>query len=187
MVLAFVCLFVAGLAFIYIAPSPDSNVAKSLLDSKGQIVEGQSVKLNDEESSNPFDEQRNSQLRSKAQDILSDLLDLKQRLEIRNVDSWAKQKFEAAIVLAEVGDQLYSRRDFEGAVDSYQESLTSMERIEQLVPEILSRKLVLAYQSFDSGKAELSIKQFKELLQIEPTFQAGIKGIKTKSKFTRTN
>ena len=95
----------------------------------------------------PWSDAQAARLRKQAQEVLAQLLDLQFALQERGVEKWAPAPFAAAKAVAAEGDALYKKRQYEPAVARYQQSLASLQTLQESMPQELKRLLEQAQQS----------------------------------------
>jgi len=101
----------------------------------------------------PWSDAQAARLRQQAQEVLAQLLDLQFALQERGVEKWAPAPFAAAKAVALEGDALYKNRQYEPAVARYQQSLASLQALQESMPQGLKRLLEQAQQAIDGGDA----------------------------------
>jgi tetratricopeptide (TPR) repeat protein len=101
----------------------------------------------------PWSDAQAARLRKQAQEVLAQLLDLQFALQERGVEKWAPAPFAQAKTVAAEGDALYKKRQYEQAVARYQQSLTSLQTLQETMPQELTRRLEEAQQAIDKGDA----------------------------------
>ena len=79
----------------------------------------------------PWSDAQAARLRKQAQEVLAQLLDLQFALQERGVEKWAPAPFAAAKAVAAEGDALYKKRQYEPAVARYQQSLASLQTLQE--------------------------------------------------------
>ena len=101
----------------------------------------------------PWSDAQAARLRQQAQEVLAQLLDLQFALQERGVEKWAPAPFAQAKTVAAEGDALYKNRQYEQAVARYQQSLASLQTLQESMPQELTRRLEEAQQAIDKGDA----------------------------------
>lgn len=112
--------------------------------------------------STPFAEAQSARLRREAQDILNELLDVRERLSARGAEQWAAEALEGINAQATEGDARYREREFEAAIDLYRQALERALALEERIPQQLQTHLAAAREAIEAGaedraQAELDI------------------------------
>jgi tetratricopeptide (TPR) repeat protein len=116
----------------------------------------------------PFADAEAACLRSDAQDILDTLLDLRDTLEKRGAGDWAADRLAAVNAAAEEGDALYRQRQFETAIDRYEDALTQAREIEAQIPEEAARQREALETALQSGALEQARAALAALERVTP-------------------
>jgi tetratricopeptide (TPR) repeat protein len=102
----------------------------------------------------PFAEAQAARQRREAQDILNELLDVRERLVARGAEQWASDALASIAEQATAGDALYREREFEQAITTYQQALEYSRELEASIPEQLQQQLEQARAALESGEAQ---------------------------------
>lgn len=125
----------------------------------------------------PFTEAQRSIQRKEAQDVLAELLAVQAELETREVEAWAGDSYQAALSLAESGDDAYLEQDFIGARDRYQEGLTALQVLMERLPTVLEQQLVDGEAALQNGDSVLALEKFSIALKIDPDSERAQAGL----------
>lgn len=178
MLLVFALLGAATILFIAVTPTPDAGTSNTLINADGEVTQGAGVKADaSEDESAPFDESRREQARVDSQDILASLLDTKKLLEQKDAQSWAAERFAAAVKSAEDGDELYQQKNYSDAIKQYTSALGSFEALYELIPEELNRRVSLGMNAIAEGKSGLALKQFQSALLLDQNHIPALQGL----------
>lgn len=179
MLLVFALLGSAALLFIVLSPEPSSTTKNVRVEVSGESVSGESVPdvSRNTEAVSPFSQSQIDQARADSQDILAELLDIQKMLKNKQVDDWALQDYESALKEAELGDELYSQKDYPGAIAKYRSSLDSLEAIEQRLPEEVTRTVALGNGAIEEGKSDLANQYFESALQLDRNNIPALQGL----------
>ncbi len=101
--------------------------------------------------SSPFAAAQAARLRGEAQDILAELLDVRENLESRGAASWAAEAMAAIDDSAATGDNLYRERDFEAAIARYRQALERALTLEARLPTERDAQLDAAAAAIEAG------------------------------------
>ncbi len=178
MLCVFGLLGMATLLFVVLTPAPDSAQQRTLITTSGDSSVGESTVSADESAADaPFDEAARQQARTDSQDILSDLLSAKKALEQKGVQQWADDQFNAALDRAQAGDELYKVQNYAEAITEYKAAVSSLEQIEDLIPQEISRRVAAGIKAVKDGKAELARESFESALQLDGNHIPALQGL----------
>ncbi len=122
----------------------------------------------------PFADAEAARLRGEAQDILEDLLDLRDSLTRRGADIWASDALAAMNAAAGEGDELYRQREFDAAIGRYRAALEQARAIESRIPDELESRLQAIENALQAGDAEAASAALDVVDKLEPGLeQAG--------------
>jgi tetratricopeptide (TPR) repeat protein len=116
----------------------------------------------------PWADAQQARLRLEAQNILADLLELQFALEDDQVGLWGQEAFAAAGVAAEKGDAVFRERDYEKAIEHYQESHSTLQNLKEARPEILKGLLTSTEDSIQAGDTEKALESLEVAAAIDP-------------------
>jgi len=108
---------------------------------------------------------------------LADLLSTKKELDARNVSNWGAEAYQAALAKAAEGDEFYKRKDFVGAVQSYQSALTQMQSLDALIPNVINGLVESGLSAIEQGKTELAREKFQEALVLDRNDIPALRGL----------
>lgn len=122
----------------------------------------------------PFADAEAARLRGEAQEILEDLLDLRDSLTRRGADIWAGDALASVNTAANEGDELYRQREFDAAIARYEEALTQAQAIESRIPDELEARLQATEAALQAGDADTAAAELAVIDKLEPGLeQAG--------------
>ena len=155
--------------FVWLTPAPDAtnNSIAQQSSNDADVATSQSTVPGADSQAKPFSEGQQQQARTDSQDVLADLLDSKKSLEDKGVTEWAPQQYQAAVALAESGDELYSQQNFAQAIAQYQQSLDGFESINQLIPDVINGLISDGLAAIDAGKTELAKETLNKALKLD--------------------
>ncbi|HBX71500.1 MAG TPA: hypothetical protein DEG86_00805 [Halieaceae bacterium] len=107
-----------------------------------------------EPAASPWSDAQQARLRTAAQDVLAQLVELQFGLEERGAAVWARAELEKAKAAAGRGDALYQTREFVAATEAYRDSLTQLQAIEATIPAVLQNALDSAAAALETGDAQ---------------------------------
>jgi len=126
-----------------------------------------------QDANKPIDESpwRESQLakhRRDAQEILSLVLEKQNILEDKKVSLWANEAFESALKTAESGDYSYRSQEFYNAMDSYNDALKQLIKIETGIPEQFGEFLAQGELALEENNAQLAKEKLQVAMYLQP-------------------
>lgn len=119
-------------------------------------------------AASPFADAAAARSREAAQEILSELLDVREQLELRGAQSWAGEELAALNATATAGDELYRERAFEQAIARYEDALAQGIALEGRIPAQLRTQLDNALAALAAGDADGASAALALAEQLEP-------------------
>lgn len=177
MLFVFGLLGLATVLFIILTPAPEVSRPSTLINARGESSVGESAVVDTQPEIAPYDESQREQARADSQDVLSELLDAKKALEAKDVKAWAEDSFEAALALAEEGDQLYQQQDYAAAIQQYQGAVNALEKIEDLLPAELRRRVGEGMAAIAEGKSDLARELFESARMLDRNHIPALQGL----------
>lgn len=98
-------------------------------------------------AASPFAEAVEAKARSEAQDLLAELLEVKENLDSRGAETWAAEAMAAVTAEASAGDTRYRERDFAAAIAHYRRALEQALALERSV----APRFAQALAAFDAA------------------------------------
>ena len=179
MLLVFGLLGVIAVTLILLAPESSSSVANVRVSVAGGVSKAEPVSgaKEDADEVSPFSKAQLDQARADSQDILADLLDVQKSLQDKQVEDWAAQDYEAALKMAEFGDEFYSQKNYIKAINEYRDSYEMLKGIEQKIPQEVTRRVSLGLEAVDEGKSELANQYFQSALRLDVNSISALEGL----------
>lgn len=190
MIPAFGGLAVLALIVIFVLPrlvdtSPSATLSPGTTDGKvsQERDSGPSpreTESNDGEAASPFADAVAAKARSEAQDLLAELLDVKENLEAKGVESWAPDEYAAVTAEATAGDDVYREREFETAIGHYEKALQLALTLEQSIPDRFDAAVaegIAAIEALDLDGAQAALARAEQLDDIGP----GLESLRTRT------
>ena len=118
----------------------------------------------------PYAEAQAARLRGEAQDILAELLDVRENLEDRAVADWGAEAMAVVEESAASGDERYRERDFEAAIARYREALDGALALEARIPEERDAQLSDAEAAIEAGDLPAAQAAVATAEKLEPGF-----------------
>ncbi|HAN27564.1 MAG TPA: hypothetical protein DCP75_07565, partial [Haliea salexigens] len=132
------------------APAAPAESSPDTVDQAPAIPAADSA----EPAASPWSDAQQARLRTAAQDVLAQLVELQFALEERGAAVWARAELENAKAAAGRGDALYQAREFVAATEAYRDSLTQLQAIEATIPAVLQNALDSATAALEKGDAQ---------------------------------
>jgi hypothetical protein len=181
MLCVFGLLVVAAGLFILLTPAPTISTGNStLVSADGQITKGSNgsgIDRKTDSTQAPWDESRNKQARTDAQDILSQLLVSKKELEAKSVNEWGSEGYKSALSKAAKGDEFYKVKDFINAISNYQGALDEMQGLDALIPEVLRALVTQGNAAIAQGTTDLARQKFQSAMTLDRNNIPALRGI----------
>jgi hypothetical protein len=115
--------------------------------------------------------------RKTADEALSELLEIDDRLRSVGIELWGGPDWSEARRTLETGDAAYRDRNYTGAAESYRRAVTLMKLLEASVPDVLAAALREGQAAFDIGDQAGAVKNFERALTIEEDNPMARKGL----------
>ncbi|MFT5572200.1 MAG: tetratricopeptide (TPR) repeat protein [Cryomorphaceae bacterium] len=173
MLCVFGLLAFAAFLFVVLAPPPSAqSLSNSVVTTDGAMQTAAPTL-----SEAPWDEIRRAQARTDSQDILAELLGVKKQLENKDVQTWAADRYQAALDSAQLGDDFYARQDFIEAIKGYRVAFDQMDSLKELIPDVLKNKIVQGNAAIAQGKSTLAKRIFNQALALDRNSIDVLKGL----------
>lgn len=119
-------------------------------------------------AASPYADAVEAKARAEAQELLSELIDVRENLEDRGALDWAAEAMAAVSTEATTGDERYRERDFEAAITSYQTALDLALELEGSLPERFSAQLAALDAALEALEPDAAQTARNLAEQIEP-------------------
>ncbi|GHA11827.1 hypothetical protein GCM10008090_22020 [Arenicella chitinivorans] len=163
MLVVFGLLAVAAFSFVVLAPPPAVTTPLK----SGVVSEAAEPATTLVDTEAPWNDAQRAQARTDSQEILADILALQKELTTQTVTEWAPDRFETALAMAATGDEYYKAQNFQAAITAYRNSLSELENIRALIPDVIASKLATAQAAVREGKADLARQLYQSVLLLE--------------------
>jgi len=170
-------LLLVALSVIFFLPS--------IIEKRGPVVierDTSAVKTSPEDEIGAPDPAASAAQRKIADEALSELLEIDDRLRSISVDLWGGSDWNEARRMLEAGDVAYRGRDYATAADNYRRAATLMKLIEPRAADVLAAALRDGQAAFDIGDQASAVKNFELALAIEENNQLARKGLERARK-----
>ncbi|MEM9313851.1 MAG: hypothetical protein AAGA95_04430 [Pseudomonadota bacterium] len=111
-------------------------------------------------AASPYADALEARARAEAQELLEELIDVREGLEARGALEWGEAEMAAIAEAANSGDEQYREREFEAAIESYRKALDSALALEASLPERFAAELVAtdaAIEALDADDANAAL------------------------------
>ncbi|WP_439107357.1 tetratricopeptide repeat protein [Congregibacter sp.] len=116
----------------------------------------------------PFADARAAKARAEAQDLLAELLDVQENLTERGAEEWASEAMAGIATQALAGDELYRDREFDSAIEQYQQALTEALALEQSLPERFQEQVAAAENAIEALDPDTAAAALALAEKLEP-------------------
>ena len=116
----------------------------------------------------PFADAVEARARAEAQELLGELIDVRENLSARGADSWAADAMAAIAAEATAGDERYRERAFSDAIERYRRALDLALALEGSLPERFAAQLEAVDAAVEALDAESAQAALDLAGQIEP-------------------
>ncbi|MFA0811202.1 tetratricopeptide repeat protein [Microbulbifer epialgicus] len=130
----------------------------------------------------PYTDAEIMQQRRDVQNILQEILSLKEELKERKVELWAFEEFYAAEDLALAADNIYRKRHFMQALEKYEESLEALENLRDGIPQRIEIHLAEGNRALEKGERDSAAAAYGMVLTISEKHPRGEKGLERSDK-----
>ena len=125
----------------------------------------------------PYQDALLAQQRSQAQQVLSEFMDVQQKLNRKQVTRWADEQYQQALVTAASGDELYQAREFKQAQQRYQQGLQQLKQLEQQLEQVFQQKIQQGKRAIAQQQPEVAIESYQIANAIKPADIAAQQGL----------
>ncbi|GAB5415163.1 MAG: hypothetical protein Cons2KO_27660 [Congregibacter sp.] len=116
----------------------------------------------------PFADAVEAKARSQAQELLGELIDVRENLSERGAEVWAENEMAAIAAKALSGDEEYRERKFDAAIASYESALQEALVLEGSIPERLAAELESTRASIEALDADAAEAAFALAEMLDP-------------------
>jgi tetratricopeptide (TPR) repeat protein len=155
-------------AVIFMLPKYVSQRQAAAAASKPAAVAPSAPAATPAQTATPYEEAQRMKLREKAQQTLSDLLNVQGSLEKKQVARWAGSEFDSAVATAHKGDEAYANQRFDDANGLYESAASAMQAIISNEPALYAAQMKSADAAFQAGNAETAEQGYTLAVLIKP-------------------
>ncbi|MEE4277213.1 MAG: hypothetical protein V2I82_01955 [Halieaceae bacterium] len=130
---------------------------------------GTGAASNDSASASPYADAVEARARAEAQELLGELIDVRENLENRGALDWAASAMEAIAGLATQGDEQYRERAFDEAIASYRAALDQALALEGSLPQRFEEQL----EAIEAAVEALDVEAATAALVMAERLEAG--------------
>lgn len=171
--LAFIALTAVLIAVFFVLPQmvtpPDPNTLVT--------PEIEATKV-DAPPDSPWQDAQLAKQRREAQETLSKILALQEKLEDKKVDLWAGEQFKTAMETAATGDEQYRARNFEQAQKTYRNSLELFDELNQQIETVFNDQMSTGIASIEQNKPIEAIDSYQLATYLKPESIKAQEGLK---------
>lgn len=120
------------------------------------------------DASSPFADARAAKARAEAQELLAELLDVQENLSERGAQEWAADEMSSVAAVALAGDELYREREFDAAIEQYQQALTQALALEQSLPARFEVQVAATRAAIEALDLSAATRALAVAEQLEP-------------------
>jgi len=115
--------------------------------------------------------------RGKSQELLSQMLELQEQLEQKNVEAWAGAEYDRILQLAIDGDAAYRQQDFDGSATLYSKALEGMSGLLNNTETLFEQAVSQGNVELDQGNAVKAEQAFTQALLMKPDAETAATGL----------
>lgn len=189
--LGFFVLLIVAVYVIFLLPSAvdknlsDNNTSKELppvavpeidattpLESNPALQPAEAL-----ESTTPLDETANLQVKTQAEELLTQLIELETLLEKHAVKKWAAEEFAQGAEQGRIGDEYFRRQQYAQAIESFQTAINQLRVLQERIQPTLEQALTRGEQALTQGDQPAALQQFELAKAIAPTNTRAVNGL----------
>jgi hypothetical protein len=118
-----------------------------------------------------------AELKRQAEAKRAPLSERLQRLAQRDVADWGGAQFTQARNALAVGDAAAAKRDYLTALQQFTSVATTLDTLEQRLPQVVNERLAAAREAFDAGRSAAAQEKFAAVLAADPQNAAAKTGL----------
>ncbi len=131
-------------------------------------VEEEKVEIVKAPPDSPWSDAQLAKQRREAQEVLSQILNIQNKLEAKKVEAWAQTDFQHAMDTAAAGDVEYRQRNFKQAQANYRESLQLFENLIARVDGVYDQQIALGVKAISDAQPQQAIDSYQLALDLKP-------------------
>lgn len=166
-ILGFIVLLGLLLGVFFILPNNVETVEITTLAPSEQLSEEEKIQQQAPPDS-PWSDAQLAKQRREAQEILSKVIDVQEKLEQKQVKQWAPDQFEQAMQTTASGDELYRIRDFDQAQARYKEGLKQFTNLHNQANGVFEQQMQQGSTAIKNAQPRQAIKAFELANAIKP-------------------
>lgn len=105
-------------------------------------------------AASPYADALEARARAEAQELLEELIDVREDLEARGALEWGETEMAAIAEAANTGDEQYREREFDAAIESYGAALEAALALDASLPERFAAQLAATDEAIEALDAE---------------------------------
>ena len=174
--LGFIVLLGLLLGVFFILPDNVETVEVAPIASTEQLSEQEQIAQQAPPDS-PWSDAQLAKQRREAQETLSKVIVLQEKLEDKKVKQWAKDQFEQAMQTTASGDELYRKREFDQAQARYKEGLKLFTELNSQTDSVFDAQMKQGYEAIKNAQPRRAIKAFELASAIKPANLDALEGL----------
>ncbi|MCZ6803242.1 MAG: hypothetical protein O7D86_04725 [Proteobacteria bacterium] len=115
----------------------------------------------------PWDKAQERKLRKEVQLILQEMLEAQKILEQNNINVWANEEYQQALVYAKNGDDHYNQRQYDQSSEQYKHALSVFKNLIEKIDILYNENIQQGQQALISGDSDVAIKSFEMALLLD--------------------
>lgn len=163
----------------FIAPAPTTSSNDSVMEKALPAAAGRSDTPTSTSTTieSPFDQAQLQRARREAQEILAKVLDRQTTLEDKNILLWDAQRYGAALDTAKLGDEYYTAKQFDLALQQYRSTLEQLDELIQQSQHVLAQTLEQGEQALLDQDSNTATAAFELALSIDADNKTAADGL----------
>ncbi|MEL7043847.1 MAG: hypothetical protein AAGL66_02360, partial [Pseudomonadota bacterium] len=105
-------------------------------------------------AASPYADALEARARAEAQELLEELIDVREDLEARGALEWGETEMAAIAEAANTGDEQYREREFDAAIESYGAALEAALALDASLPDRFAAQLAATDEAIEALEAE---------------------------------
>lgn len=166
-ILGFIVLLSLLVGVFFILPNKVATVEVADITPSEPLSEAQLIQQQAPPDS-PWSDAQLAKQRREAQEILSKIIDLQEKLEDKQVKQWAAEQFEQAMQTTASGDELYRTRAFDQAQARYKQGLEQFTKLHNQTDSVFKQQMQQGQDAIKNAQPRQAIKAFELANAIKP-------------------
>ena len=164
-------LLVTVLAVVFVLPKSIDLTEEKIVDLRAETESTLS------QENSPLAQAEQRQARAEAQNIIGQILPLRDSLLELQVERWASGEFDAALSSLETGERLYARGNYAESLNAYSLALENLKQIDASIPGRIQSNMVTAEKALEELRADTALSAFEVVLLLDPKNASAMQGL----------